>query len=311
MDPLEYVTLSPQELNKLLSAGSGDAALVYLYMRATGDTRLSAAQERLHLSSQSLGWAESLLKQLGLMDIPAGPTRYQKELAPTYTSEAVTAFTAQDSSFALLQGEISRRLGRPLATEELKTLLAIRDYLKMPPEVVSMVLTYCLQRNEYYNQSHGGNRTVTMRVLEKECYAWANQGIVTLERASDYISRNLQMLSPEGQVKKYLQLDRPLLEAEKQYITEWLRWGFQPDAIGLAYEKTVLATGKLAWRYMNKILLNWHEKNLHTREQIQSGETKPQSTPKDGGYTLSESDLRAIANLQKAHQQMKEGNHGL
>lgn len=35
----------------------------------------------------------------------------------------------------------------------------------------------------------------------------------------------------------------------------------------------MLATGKLAWRYMNKILLNWHEKNLHTGRQV-SAEAK-------------------------------------
>lgn len=307
MEPLDYITLSPQETAKLLSAGSGDAALVYLYMKATGDYRLLHAQEQLHLSVQTLGWAESLLKQLGLMDIPRNKVRYEKSSAPSYSSEAVSAFAAQDSSFKLLQGEVSRRLGRVLTTEELKTLLAIRDYLKMPPEVVSMALTYCLQRNEYYNRTHGTNRTVTMRTLEKECYAWANQGILTLERASDYISRNLQLLSPEGQVKKALQLDRPLVDSERQYIKSWLEMGFEPATIRLAYEKTVLATGKLAWRYMNKILLNWHEKNLHTPAQVQA-ENKPQpaAAADSGGFQMGKSELDAIANLQRLRDSLKE-----
>lgn len=305
MEPLDYITLSPQETGKLLSAGSGDAALVYLYMKSTGDWRLQKAQEQLHMSLQTLGWAESLLKQLGLMEVPAKAPRFSRDSAPTYSGEAVAAYAGKDPTFTLLQGEISRRLGRVLTSEELKTLLAIRDYLKMPPEVVSMVLTYCLQRNEYYNQTHGGSRTVTMRVLEKECYAWANQGIVTLESASDYISRNLQLLSPEGQVKKALQLDRPLVDAERQYIRAWLQMGFEPSAIRLAYEKTVLATGKLTWKYLNKILLNWHEKNLHTMAQVQ-GESKPQAPAANSGYTLGESELSAIANLQKLRDSLKE-----
>ncbi len=306
MEPLDYINLSPQETGKLLSAGSGDAALVYLYMKATGDWRLQKAQEQLHMSLQTLGWAESLLKQLGLMEIPANAPRFSRDSAPTYTSEAVTAYAVKDPSFTLLQGEVSRRLGRVLTTEELKTLLAIRDYLKMPPEVVSMVLTYCLQRNEYYNQTHGGNRTVTMRALEKECYAWANQGILTLESASDYISRNLQMLSPESQVKKALQLDRPLVDSERQYIKSWLEMGFEPAAIRVAYEKTVLATGKLAWRYLNKILLNWHEKNLHTASQVQGESKAPAPAANTSGYTLGESELSAIANLQKLRDSFKE-----
>lgn len=305
MEPLDYISLTPQETAKLLSAGNGDAALVYLYIKGTGDRRLLHAQERLHLQNSTLSWAESLLKQLGLLDIPQNGPRYDQTNAPVYSAEAVSAAAAQDAGFSLLQGEISRRLGRVLTSEELKTLLSIRDYLKLPPEVVSMALTYCLQRNEYLNQSRGTNRTVSMRTLEKECYAWANRGIVTLERAAEYINRNLQLLTPEGQVKKLLQLDRPLVDSERQYIRAWLEMGFEPAAIALAYEKTVLATGKLTWRYLNKILLNWHEKNLHTPSQIQ-GEEKPQAPAASGGYTLGQSELTAIRNLQKLRDSLKE-----
>lgn len=305
MEALDYITLSPQETAKLLSAGSGEAALVYLYMKSTGDYRLLHAQEQLRMPMQTLGWAESLLKQLGLMEIQPADSRYEKSRAPAYTGEAVADFAAKDPSFTLLQGEISRRLGRVLTSEELKTLLAIRDYLKMPPEVVSMVLTYCLQKNEYYNRTHGTNRTVTMRTLERECYAWANQGIVTLERASDYISRNLSLLEPEAQVKKLLQLDRPLVESEREYIRSWLKLGFEPAAIRIAYEKTIMATGKLAWRYMNKILLSWHEKNLHTAAQVQAGDQRPQQ-PAAEEYTLGQSELSAIANLQRLRDSLKE-----
>ena len=308
MEPLDYITLTPQETAKLLSAGSGDAALVYLYMKATGDWRLQRAQEQLHMPLQTLGWAESLLKQLGLMEVPPENQRFSQDSAPTYTAEAVTAYAARDPSFALLQGEISRRLGRVLTSAALKSLLASRGYLTMPPEVVTMVLTYCLQKNEYYNQTHGTSRTVTMRALEKECYAWANQGILTLERASDYISRNLQLLSPEGQVKKALQLDRPLSKSERQYIQSWLKMGFDPETIYMAYDRTMVQKGQLNWRYMNGILLKWHEKGLHRVQEIQAaeGKTARQPVAATAGYTPGQSELTAIANLQKLRDSLKE-----
>ncbi len=310
MEALDYITLSPQETGKLLAAGNGDAVLVYLYIKATGDYRLLHAQEQLHMSVQNLGWAESLLKQLGLLNTKVAEKRYDKERAPVYTGEAVS-HAARDSGFGLLQGEVSRRMGRQLSTEELKVLLAIRDYLKLPPEVVSMVLTYCLQKNEYYNRTHGKNRTVTMRTLERECYMWANQGINTLELASSYINTQLQQLTPEAQTKKLMQLDRQLVDSEREYLQGWLKMGFEPEAIRVAYEKTVFATGKLAWRYMNKILLSWHEKGLHTAAQVTS-EGKTQSEPrKEGytsdGYTFSEADLQAIADMQRLRNSKKEG----
>lgn len=302
---LDYITLTPTELGKLLSAGNGDATLVYLYIKATGDKSLKEAQRELHMQSQTLQWAETLLKRLGLLDTSAPKLRYEREQAPVYTGEQVTAFSAQDPSFQLLQGEVGRRLGRILTTEELKTLLSLRDYLKLPPEVVTLALTHCLQKIEYYNKAHGSSRTMSMRMLERECYDWANRGILTLEQASKYISHDLAQLEPEQRVKRILGLDRPLADSERDYIRSWLQLGFDVDTIKLAYDKTVLSTGKLAWRYMNKILLNWHEKNLHTVQQV-STENKKQPPVAESNFVPGDSERAAIRNLQRLRDSLKE-----
>ncbi len=302
---LDYITLTPQELAKLLSAGSGEAAMVYLYIKATGDTTLKQAGRELRMQDRELQWAESLLKRLGLLEAAVTAPRFQKDQAPVYSGEQVTAFAARDPSFTLLQGEVSRRMGRLLTTEELKTLLSLRDYLKMPPEVVSMALTHCLQKIEYYNKAHGQARTMNMRMLEKECYDWANRGILTLEQASQYITHNLELQEPEAQVKKRLGLDRPLADSEREYIQSWLNMGFDVETIKLAYDRTVLATGKLAWRYMNKILLNWHEKNLHTVQQVNT-EQKKQSPPESGNFTPGAGEKMAVSNLQRFRDSLKE-----
>lgn len=305
METLDYINLTPEETGKLLSAGSGEAALLYLYMKSTGDLTLRHAAEYLHMPADALGWAESLLKRLGLMEIRVTPTQFQKEKAPVYISGAIQEFARKDSSFKLLQGEVSRRLGRVLTTEELKILLSVRDYLKLPPEVVSMALTHCLQKLEYYNASHGTDRTLSLRSLEKECYEWANHGITTMDAASAYISRELQRLAPESQVKKILGIDRALVDAERQYIKAWLDMGFPTDAIRLAYEKTIENTGKLAWRYLNKILLNWHGKNLHTLSEIQGGEDK-QKPQVQQTFTPGDEERAAIERLRKLRESVKE-----
>lgn len=305
MDTLDYINLTPEETGKLLAAGSGDAALLYLYIKSTGDVTLRHAAEYLHMPTETMGWAESLLKRLGLMEIRVAPTQFQKEKAPVYTSTAIQEFAKKDDSFKLLQGEVSRRLGRVLTTEELKILLAIRDYLKLPPEVVSMALTHCLQKLEYYNASHGTDKTLSLRTLEKECYDWANHGITTMDAASQYISRELQRLAPESQVRKLLGIDRPLVDAERQYIKSWLDMGFSADVIRLAYEKTIENTGKLAWRYLNKILLNWHGKNLHTLSEVQNGEDKGKPQVQQT-FTPGDEERAAIARLKKLRETVKE-----
>lgn len=305
METLDYINLTPEETGKLLSAGSGDAALVYLYMKSTGDWTLRHAAEHLRLDIQTLSWAESLLKRLGLMEVHTAAPKFDRERAPVYTSESIQSFVQKDKNFPLLQGEVSRRLGRVLTTEELKTLLAIRDYLKMPPEVISMALSYCLQRLEYHNKTHGDDRTLSMRTLEKECYDWANHGVMTMEDASAYITRQMARLQPESQVKKLLGIDRPLVDSEKQYIESWLGMGFPLDTIRMAYEKTVENTGKLAWRYMNKILLNWHEKNLHTAAEVVSQDAKKTPQVKQT-FTPGDVERAAVGNLQKFRDSLKE-----
>ncbi|MBQ8852567.1 MAG: DnaD domain protein, partial [Oscillibacter sp.] len=265
------VTLEANEVYKLLSAGSGDAALILLSLRSgCPEDQLSYT---LKMSDSRFRCAVAVLRQLQLWP-EAGPGTQLVGERPNYSEQDVTDALTRSPEFSILVGEVQRTLGRVLTTEELKTLLSLRDYLKMPPEVVSMALTHCLQKIEYYNKAHGAARTMSIRTLEKECYDWANKGILTLEQASRFISHDLDQLAPESQVKKLMGLDRPLADSEKEYIRAWLNMGFDTDTIKLAYDKTVLATGKLAWRYMNKVLLNWHEKNLHTVQQVNSENKK-------------------------------------
>jgi hypothetical protein len=60
---------------------------------------------------------------------------------------------------------------------------------------------------------------------------------------------------------------RALTQTEQKYIESWLDMGFGPDALEIAYDKTVVKTGRLQWKYMDSIVNSWHGKNLHTRRK--------------------------------------------
>ena len=68
---------------------------------------------------------------------------------------------------------------------------------------------------------------------------------------------------------------RRLTTGEENYILTWLSWGFGEQEIGLAYEKTCMATGGLKWPYCNSILRSWHEQGFTTLSQIESGDRAP------------------------------------
>ena len=100
----------------------------------------------------------------------------------------------RSEEFRLLVGEVQRTLGRILTTEELKILLSFRNYLDLPAEVVSMLVCYCKERL----RRKGSNRNPSLRTIEKEAYAWAEQGINTLEEAAAYAGPE-RPAHPDGQ----------------------------------------------------------------------------------------------------------------
>ncbi len=281
----QNLTIPPDQLQKLLLAANPDAALLYLYLAAGNDMAL--ADRQLHLTGSRLSCAAAALRQLGLWQddkrqpLPLGE-------APRYTEEDVIRAVDKDDSFRSLYGEVQRQLGRNLNTEELKILLGFVRYLGLSGDVISLLVCYCKERA----RQKGSSRNPSLRTIEKEAYAWAEQGIDTMEEAVAYIQNQNHRRSRLGRLMGILQIrGRNLTPGEERYAQQWLDWGFQEEAIALAYERTCLNTGALNWAYMNKILSRWQEAGLLTLEQIQTRDKKP---VKGATGQLGQAELEAI-----------------
>ena len=289
---IENLTVSGEDLRKLLSAGSGEAALLYLYLRC-GNRQETAAQE-LGLSQCQLSCGGATLRQLGLYSEEKQASFVPGE-RPAYSENDVLGAMDQDNDFRSLYGEVQRLLGKNLNTEELKILLGFSRYLGLPNDVISVLVCYCKERS----RQKGSLRNPSLRTIEKEAYAWAEQGIDTLEEAAAWIhSRNVYNSRME-QLKRLLQIrGRSLTPGEERYATNWLEMGFETEALALAYERTCLNTGGLNWAYMNKILVRWHEAGLHTLEAIKQGDRK-QAVPKGASGQLGQAELEAIERVMR------------
>ena len=121
----ELLQIPLLDVRKLISAGAGDAALVYLYLRSGGT--LSQAGSALQLSAAKLEQAAASLRQLGLLQKP--DRRLPQDHSPVYTEEDVSRHMERDKRFSQLVGEIQRELGRLLSNEDLKILLGMLEYL--------------------------------------------------------------------------------------------------------------------------------------------------------------------------------------
>ena len=280
--------INENDTYKLLSAASGDAALLYLYLLSGNEPSLAAAS--LQLSDTRLQCAQATLRQLGLWEekkevLPLGER-------PAYSETDVVRAMDQDREFQALYGEVQRVMGRALNTEELKIVLGFVRYLGMPAEVVSLLVRHCQERA----RRKGSTRAPSLRTIEKEAYAWAERGIDTMDEAIAYVQNQSIRYTRLGRVMQLLQIrGRSLTAAEERYAQQWIEWGFEEDAISLAYERTCLNTGGLNWAYMNKILSRWKENGLLNAQAVQAGDKKP--LPKGASGQLGEAELAAIQKM--------------
>lgn len=276
--PLEHV-------DKLLSLGNGSAALLYLYaMREKGNFSIEAAALCLKHTSAEIRSSAELLRINGLFS--SGEKSFvpmPAEEFPQYTAEEVISSSSGSEEFRIIVEESQRIFGKVLTRTDINTLYGLYDYLKLPTEVIILLINFCVDNTR---ERLGPGKLPSMRTIEKEGYAWYNDEIITLDRAEEYLCKKREYKEKSAYVKRILQInDRGLSSSENKYIWDWLSMGFDIDAIEKAYDKTVLKTGRLQWKYMNSILESWHSKGLHSTEEINRGDNRPgdSSSIKPGG----------------------------
>ena len=283
------VHIPQADLHRLLSAANADAALLYLYIHCGNDP--AAAVVSLHMTQQRYACAAATLRQLGLWPEEKRITVAAGE-RPNYTERDVLDTMEREPSFRSLYGEIQRRLGKALNTEELKILLSFVRYLGLPEDVICVLVSYCKDRA----RQRGSSRLPSLRTIEKEAYAWAERGIDSLEEAAAYIQSQNIRNSRLSRLQQQLQIrGRNLTAAEERYAQSWLEMGFDDACIAMAYERTCLNTGGLNWNYMNKILQRWHQQVLHTGDAVRSGDRR--DIPKGASGELGQADYDIIQRM--------------
>ena len=277
----EAFLVSPEEAEHLIAAHDGDVALLWLFLRQRPAGTLEDAARALCRTRAELEAAYEKLQRLSLPDIKAAksPASEGKKAAlpaipepaqelPQYTAQDLVQRSQEDSHWTALLTEAQRALGRKLNSSEMKMLFGLYDYLALPPEVLMMLLNYCV------SNAPSGNPP-SMRFIEKEGYAWANREILTLEQAEEYIAASQRRREKLSRTAKLLGINgRALTNTEAKYLSAWLDMGFDDEMIGMAYDRTVTNTGTLKWSYMNGILKSWHEKGLHTPEEVREKDTR-------------------------------------
>ena len=259
------ITISESAADNLIARKDGAAALIYLYLlRTGGDVSADDIAGALGLSIGDARTGLYALTTMGL--ISEAPDRHS---ADSFTPE-VLARAMKNEEFAFIAHEVENIFAVEFGGEELKRLYNIYHNLGLPAEVILHMSQFF--KNEV-RRKYGPGRRLSMPALEKMAFEWKRLGIVTLEEAESYIRRSEQRSSMEGEIKRALNLSgRRFSAGERVFIDSWLDMGFGPDAFAIAAERTLNRVHSLNFKYMDKIFLSWHNKGLHTAQEIEKGD---------------------------------------
>ena len=292
-----YITASRSALERLVLAHDGDMALLYLYRLLSGDrneenaagalcrtlSEMQAASEKLQrlqlqpvfsdavptevpaAAAGSAAKAAEKLTPMGVDDVAAPPPR-------EYTSAEITAAAEEDSVYASLLVEARNLMGRLLSTEDMKSILRIYKDLALPGDVIMMLFAYM---SDVYQEKYHGSRLPTARAIEREANLWASRGVTTYEAAEAYLAERSRITGVNREIAEILGITgRDLTPAEQKYVSAWVDLGMKTDAISIAYDRTMLNTGKMSWPYMDTILRTWADKKLFTAADVEQADPR-------------------------------------
>ena len=194
---------------------------------------------------------------------------------PTYIAEEISIYKNNSNEVKNIFEFAEKQFGRPLKYEDYNILLGIYDWLKLPEDVISILIQYCANSN--YN----------LRYMEKVAINWSKKNIDTKEKALTAVTEFDTLYSP---IMKYLGINS-LNEVDKNFINTWsYDYGFDLKIILKAIEVSIQTAGnKTSMNYINKVLEDWKRKNLTTVSQIEKYREEWQKTNKKRTDTIKTS----------------------
>ena len=286
----ESITLSAATLKRLIGGGNGDAALLYLaILHSHGAAEAEKLAKILSWDEKRVRAAEQALYEMQLVGAPEKPLPEppQTQEMPDYTREDIARKLEGDGRFACLLREVEHKLG-PLSIPSVKKLLGLYENLGLPADVVYTLVNYCITKKA---QQFGEGRLPNMREIEKEGYVWARKELFSIEKASEYMKREQVLRGRYPEYMAALQMaGRASAPSEEKYLSAWAEMGFPAETVSEAYDRTVLHCHEFRWPYCNGILKRWHEKGLHTLEEVraENAKEKLKKEPSGGNAWMKE-----------------------
>lgn len=192
----------------------------------------------------------------------AAPEARMAVSSASCTLDELKAFREQADTEQLLF-IVEQYIGKPLSTSNIKTIFFLCDTLHFSADLVDYLVQYCVDRGKK-----------DFRYIEKVALSWAEQNITTPRQAASMIKKYDKNVY--GIMNALGKTGSPT-EKEMEYINRWSKqYGFSPEIIKEACDRTVLATDKHRFEYAESILANWDREHVRHISDIRAADERYQ-----------------------------------
>lgn len=185
---------------------------------------------------------------------PAPSKVVRVEHKPTYAPEELAVYQS-NPQIQQLFNKAQASLGETLSFPNLSLLYSFYDYYRLPVDVVSYLIDYCI--------SIGGR---TLRYMERVVQDWSDQGIHSVSEAEEYVTR-YNVYRP---IMKALHMKgaRPAA-ADLVFMNRWINEYHMPiDLVVEACNRTFQRTGQASFNYADSIIEDWYNRGINTMEGV-------------------------------------------
>ena len=256
-----------------LSQISGDALKVYLYItflaKYNKDIRLNDLSKKLELPLKTIQESIKYLEDQSL--ITKKNTGYiinniqEIELHKLYTPKVTSSpeeleKIAQNKQRAKAIDSINNQFFQGIMSPSWYSDIDLwfKKY-SFDEEVMIALFQYCFNRSALH-------RNYIQAVAE----AWFKNNIKTYNDLDKYYEKQEKLNTLQKTISKKLGITRHLSQYEEGYIEKWnIDYGYNLDIIEIALKKTTSKSNP-NFDYLDKLLTDWHDRNLKTSNDIQS-----------------------------------------
>lgn len=179
---------------------------------------------------------------------------------PKPTVDQIVARVNESPEIKVMYTEAQARLGRTIGFADQSSLLMMHDQYGLPVEVIIMIIEYAV------SQGKGSISYITK--IGKD---WSEKEIDTFEKAEERIKELSACQGLWIKFKDYTGIKTPKpTSKQSEYLLRWnIQLGYSIDMICLAYEEMADHTDKISFAYMDRIITNWYEQGIKTKQQVE------------------------------------------